>query len=59
MKIKVFQYIYTDSKKIEDEINEFIKDKKIIDIKISTIFEGPKQHFERSHEYFLIMYEDN
>ena len=59
MKVKLFQYDCTGISVMENEINEFIKDKKIIDIKYSSFFEGPKKNFDRIHEYYLIMYEDN
>lgn len=55
MKIKTFASIHEVS---DDVINDFIKDKKVIDIKLSTTFEGPKEHFEQMHYTVLVMYED-
>ena len=44
MKVKLFNYIWTTDK-MERDINNFIKDKKVIDIKISE-------------ENIIILYED-
>ncbi len=49
---------YNVENEFETLINDFIKDKKIIDIKYMGIFEGPKKNFEKMHYSVLIMYED-
>lgn len=36
MKIKIFDFLTKESDKTEEEINNFIKDKKVIDIRAST-----------------------
>lgn len=51
MKIKIFEKIGNE---VENEINEFIKDKKIIDIKISEAMGQTKLVHSRT---ILIMYE--
>ena len=59
MKIKLFDYSHFAGsfEDFENEINNFIRDKRIIDIRLSTFFEGPKEHFESKHYTILILYE--
>ncbi len=58
MKVKLFSIKQYEIEDFENSINEFIKDKKIIDIKYSTLFNGPKKSFDHVEYSVLIMYED-
>ena len=58
VKIKIIYAIYVGETEFEIQINDFIKDKKIIDIKYVGVFKGPKESFEEMLYSVLIMYED-
>ena len=60
MKIKIF-YLHEDIENYEDEINKFIKNKKVIDIKHSISSYGMANNYTSSEEMnmsTLIMYEE-
>lgn len=53
MKVKAFEF----SSMIDDEIiNDFISDKKVVDIKITSLIEQ-KDPFYTRHIHVLVMYE--
>lgn len=60
MKIKIF-YLHEDIDNYEDEINKFIKNKKVIDIKHSISSYGMANNYTSSEEMdmsTLVMYEE-
>lgn len=56
MKVKIFSTSY-GKEKLENELNEFIQDKKVIDIKFTEVCVG-EPTYETGDWSALVMYED-
>lgn len=57
MKIKIFPYM--DINNLEDEINQFVKNKKIIDIKFTSVAHGDISDGINYIQNAMILYEDD
>lgn len=57
-KVKIFNTgSYRDSAELEENVNEFIKDKNVIDIKFQIFDE--KSYFSCRYGYLLVLYKEN
>ena len=56
-KVKIFNTAYKDVQELEEEINEFIKDKNVIDIKFQIFNE--QAFFSCRYGYLLVLYKEN
>lgn len=55
-KVKIFNTAYKDVQELEEEINEFIKDKNVIDIKFQIFNE--QAFFSCRYGYLLVLYKE-
>lgn len=57
-KVKIFNAgAYKDEQKLEENVNEFIKDKNVIDIKFQIFNE--QAFFSCRYGYLLVLYKEN
>lgn len=57
-KVKIFNTgAYKDEQKLEENVNEFIKDKNVIDIKFQIFNE--QAFFSCRYGYLLVLYKEN
>ena len=57
-KVKIFNIgTYRDSEELEENVNEFIKDKNVIDIKFQIFNE--QAFFSCRYGYLLVLYKEN
>lgn len=57
-KVKIFNTgAYRDSVELEENVNKFIKDKNVIDIKFQIFDE--KAYFSCRYGYLLVLYKEN
>ena len=57
-KVKIFNAgAYEDEQKLEENVNEFIKDKNVIDIKFQIFNE--QAFFSCRYGYLLVLYKEN